>query len=271
MAVIAMSLELGVCGNDVAAGVARALGLKVVSHELGERVAGRARVKEGVLQRLRAGKASLLERISAPAEELAFITAEEVLALAQAGGVLVHGWGSTMLLRPVAHIPCVRVCAPMEARIKTLMARLETDDEAYVREEIEASDEAHAAAMQSRFQVKWGDPTLYDLTLNTGRASIESCVEQIVALTRRPEFRETPASLAKLANLALEARVRAALADAPETESVDVTVVADGGRLALRGMVEDDAERASAVSVAGKVNGVSTVVDELRTIRRPRR
>jgi hypothetical protein len=124
---------------------------------------------------------------------------------------------------------------------------------------------------QSRFRVRWGDPLLYDLTLNTDRVSIESCVEQVVALTRRPEFRETPASRRTLANLALEARVRAALRAAPETDAVDVTVLADGARVALRGMVEDETQRRGAASVAAKVNGVAEVANELRTMRRPRR
>jgi cytidylate kinase len=269
--VVAMTMELGVRGNEVAAGVAKALGISVVSNDLAERVAGRAGVKKSLVQRLREGKASLLERLWAPDEELALFTAEEVFELAQKGGVLIRGWGSTLLLRPVPHILCVRVCAPIAARIETLMRRLDTDDESYIREEIEASDAAHAAAMQNRFRVKWGDPLLYDLTLNTERIAIESCVAQVVALAGRGEFQETPAGRAKLATLALEARVRAALHAAPETENVEITVVADGHRVALRGMVEDDAERKAAAAVAAKVKGVAQVADELRTMRRPGR
>jgi hypothetical protein len=228
-------------------------------------------VKKSLVQRLREGKASLLERLWAPGGEIALFTAEEVFAAAQKGDALIRGWGSTLLLRPVAHIPCVRVCAPLEARIATLMKRLDTDDDAYVREEITASDDAHAAAMQARFRVRWGDPLLYDLTLNTGRVSIASCVEQVVALASRPEFGETEKSRAQLSNLAIEARVRAALAASAETAKVDVTVAAQAGRVTLRGMVEDDRERRQAVAVAGRTNGVSEVVDELRAMRRPRR
>jgi hypothetical protein len=165
----------------------------------------------------------------------------------------------------------VRICAPLEARVKSLMQRLDTDDEAFIREEIERSDEAHAAAMQTRFHVRWGDPLLYDITLNTDRVSIPSCIEQVIALARRPEFQETEASRAKLANLALEARVRAAFVAHQPTEHVEVTVVADGDRVTLRGMVRDETERKSAVEVAHKVPGVAHVHAELRTFSRPRR
>ena len=271
MTVVAMTMELGVRGDEVAAGVAKALGIRIVANDLAERVAGRAKVKKSLVQRLREGKASLLERLWAPGGEIALFTAEEVFAAAQAGDALIRGWGSTLLLRPVAHIPCIRVCAPLETRVRTLMKRLDTDDDAYVREEIAASDDAHAAAMQSRFRVRWGDPVLYDLTLNTGRVSIASCVEQVVALAGRPEFQETEKSRAQLASLALEAGVRAALAAAPETAKVDVTVIAKGGRVTLRGMVEDEKERKGAATVAARTAGVSDLVNELRTMRRPRR
>lgn len=271
MPVIAMTMEVGTRGSEVAAGLAQALSIASVGHEIVDHVAEKMHVKKSLLQRLREGKASMIERISTSQAEIAVYTAEEVLALAQGGNVLVRGWGSTMLLRPVPHIPCVRVCAPFEARVRSLMQRLDTDDEAFIRDEIERSDEAHAAAMQRRFHVKWGDPLLYDLTLNTERVSIASCVEQVIALTRRPEFQETPASRAVLDNLALETRVRAAFAAHEDTADVQVTIAADGGKVVLRGMVGTDAERKAAARVAKAVEGVREVHSELRAFRRPRR
>ena len=50
------------------------------------------------------------------------------------------------------------------------------------------------------------DPTLYDLTLNTERVSIESCIDEVVKLVARPEFAETPESKQKLADMALRSR-----------------------------------------------------------------
>ena len=61
---------------------------------------------------------------------------EEILDLANRGNVLIRGWGSTLLLRTVPHIPCIRVCAPFEDRVRSLMQRLDTDDEAFIRDEI---------------------------------------------------------------------------------------------------------------------------------------
>lgn len=271
MPVIAMTQEVGTRGSEVAAGVAAALGIESVSHDLAERVADKMHVKKSLLQRLREGKASMFEKLATSKTEIAVFTAEEVLSLASRGDVLIRGWGSTLILRPVPHVVTVRVCAPMAARIRSLMERLDTDDEDFIRDEIERSDAAHAAAMHARFNVRWGDPLLYDLTLNTDRVSIAACVEHVVALTRSPEFAETEASRSKLANLALEAKVRAAFMSHPDTEHVGVNVSVEVDRVLLRGMVQDEAERKAAVDVAHKVPGVKHVHSELRTIRRPRR
>ena len=271
MSVIAMTMEVGTRGSEVATGLAQTLGIASVGHELAERVADKMQVKKSLLTRLREGKASVIERISTSQAEIAVFTAEEVYDLALKGDVLIRGWGSTLLLRTVPHILCIRVCAPFEDRVRSLMQRLDTDDEAFIRDEIERSDEAHAAAMQARFHVKWGDPLLYDLTLNTGRVSIASCIEQVIALARRPEFQESDASRAKLASLALEARVRAAFVAHDGTANVEVTVLAEGDRVTLCGMVRDEGERKQAVEVAHKVPGVKHVHSELRTFTRPRR
>ena len=128
MAVIAMTQEMATLGKDVALGVCEALGLQQVRHEVGDVVAGRMQVKKSLIRRIREGKASKLERWAADEKTISIFTAEEVLDLAVKGNVLIRGWGATLLLREVAHVPCVRVCAPMELRVRRLMERLETDD-----------------------------------------------------------------------------------------------------------------------------------------------
>jgi cytidylate kinase len=268
MPVIAMTQEIGTRGRDVAQGVAQTLGIGLVSHDLADRLADRMHVKKGLVQRLREGKASLFERLSTSSSEISAHTAEEVLRLAQEGDVLIRGWGSTMVLHPIAHIPCVRVCAPLEARVRTLMERLDTDDEDMVRDQIARSDAAHAAAMHARFHVTWGDGLLYDLTLNTERLSVETCVEAIVALVRRPELAETSESRAQLADLALAARVRTALLDDPRTADVHITLDGEGDRVRLRGIVPDQDALDASVEIAGEVEGVTQVINELKTMRR---
>ncbi len=266
MAVIAMTQEMATLGKDVALGVCEALGLQQVRHEVGDVVAGRMHVKKSLIRRIREGKAGKVERWAADGKTLSIFTAEEVFDLAVKGNVLIRGWGGTLLLREVEHIPTVRVCAPLESRVKRLMERLETDDEALARHEIEQDDAARAARMGEHFNVTWGDPTLYDLTLSTERVPTSTCVDQVVALANSPAFQETPASRRHLADLALQARARAALRADSRTAAIDILADVKAGQVTLRGIVVDDREKRLAGEIVVALPGVKGVVDQLRTM-----
>jgi cytidylate kinase len=264
--VITMTQEMATLGKDVALGVCEALGLQQVRHEVGDVVAGRMQVKKSLIRRIREGKASAIEKWASDEKTISIFTAEEVLDLAVKGNVLIRGWGATLFLRPIAHIPSIRVCAPTELRVRRLMARLETDDEALARREIELDDAARAARMGEQFQVQWGDPTLYDLTLNTERVLIATCVEQVVALARSPAFQETPESRRQLEDLALQARARAALRADDRAQNIDVTIAVDEGNVFLRGIVLDEREKALCREIIERLPGVTSITDELRTM-----
>jgi len=266
MPVIAMTQEMATLGKDVALGVAQKLGLQLVRHEVGDMVAGRMQVKKSLIRRIREGKASKIEKWAADEKTISIFTAEEVLDLAVKGNVLIRGWGATLILRSVPHIPCIRVCAPAELRVKRLMERLETDDEDLARHEIEVDDQARATRMGEHFNVTWGDPTLYDLTLNTERISIASCVDEVVKLAQGADFRETPESKQYLADLALQARARGALRADSRTSGIDITVDVKKGAITLRGIVVDDKEKALVREVVEKVAGSGRVTDALRTM-----
>jgi cytidylate kinase len=267
MAVVAMTQEMATLGKDVALGVAEALGLQQVRHEVGDVVAGRMQVKKSLIRRIREGKASKVERWAADEKTISIFTAEEVFDRAVKGNVLIRGWGATLLLREVSHIPSVRVCAPMALREKRLMDRLETDDAELARHEIETDDAARAARMGESFNITWGDPALYDLCLNTERVPIADCVDQVVALVKSPAFQETPASRGRLEDLALQARARAALRAEPRTSGIDIVVDASAGHVKLRGIVVDEAEKALCHEVVSRIPGVKGLADELRTMK----
>jgi cytidylate kinase len=266
MTVIAMTQEMASLGKDVALGVCEELGLQQVRHEVGDVVAGRMSVKKSLIRRIREGKAGKVERWAADEKTISIFTAEEVYDLAVKGNVLIRGWGATLWLRSVSHVPCIRVCAPLDTRVKRLMDRLETDEEQLARHEIEIDDAARAGRMEEHFNVPWGDATLYDMTLNTERVSIRTCVDLVVALARSKEFQETPASRSRLEGLALQARARAALRADPQTAGIDIVVEADHGVVTLRGIVVNDREKGLVKDIVQKLPGVKSLEDELRTM-----
>ena len=270
MTVIALTEEMGSLATDVADHLATDLGLAVMRHEVVDAVSSRMHVPTSLINRLREGKAGALERLRADKASLAVYMTEEVLEVAARGNVVLRGWGATCLLRTVPHVVCVRVTRPFAQRVAWLREQLGADDIAFVEEEIRRSDRAHAARMHAQFGVTWGDPLLYDLVLNTDRLPVETCARQIAALAQRPEFAETDASRAMLQNMALDARVRAALRADPATRDIDVTVASDAGRIVLAGIVLDAGEMPAAERVARAVAGVTAVDNQLKVMARSR-
>ena len=271
MPVIALTQEMGSLAKDVSLLVAQQGGLSVMRHEVLEGVAGGMHVSSSVIHRLREGKAGLRERLAVDRDRMAVLTAKEVFALADKGNVVLRGWGATCLLRPVPHVVRVRVTRSFDKRVAWLMENLGTDDEDFARAEVRRSDEAHASRMQALFGVTWGDPLLYDLVLNTDRVSVESCAAQILQLASRPEFQETDESRAQLANLALAAAVRGALAEQESTHDVNIDIEGQAGQVTLRGIVLNEQERTEAESVASSVPGVGKVDNQLRLMTVSRR
>lgn len=264
MPVVAMTHEMGSLAKDVALQLAKDLNLAVMRHEVVEHVADRMHVHTSLINRLREGKAGLVERLRTDERSVAVYTAEEVLALADQGNVVLRGWGATRWLRPVPHVLCVRVTRSMPQRVAWVMEHLQIDDAEFAEAEVLRSDHAHASRMHHQFGVTWGDPLLYDLILNTDRLTVESCVQAITQMLQRPEFAETPASRAKLHNMTLEAHARAALKANATTHDVSITLEADAGRVVLRGIVVSADEHAQAASVVTAVPGVTAVDNQLR-------
>ena len=264
MPVIALTQGMGSLAQDIAEQLAAELNLATLQHEVAEHVASRMHVSKSLINRLRSGKAGTIERLTADRDAMAIYSAEEVLEAAARGNAVLRGWGATALLRPVPHVPCIRILRPFEKRVQWLMRELDTDDIALAEAEIKRSDEANASRMHDQFGVSWGDPVLFDLVLNTDRLSVDTCVQQIKALLARPEFAETDESRALLKAMALHAHVRAALRAHEATREVNISIEGSGAEVLLRGIVVNAAERDAAVQVAAAVPGVAVVDNQLR-------
>jgi len=263
MPLVAMTREMGSLGMDVARILESELKVPLVYHEMINNLADKMRLRKSHVIRLLGGKANLLERLTADKTSLSIFTADEMLQVASKGAVM-RGWGAAHLLRPVSHAICVRVCAPFDVRVKRMMARLDTDDRDVVASEIRDSDEAQAAIVKRHFSVDCKDPEGYDLSLNTERMSVEQCAEEIMQLAKQREFRETEESRKALANLALQANVRAALRADPQTRGLSFAVDCDAAKVRMRGIVATREESASAARVVMAVPGVLAVKNELR-------
>jgi cytidylate kinase len=265
MAVISMTRELATLGKDVAAGLAKRLGLDVVHHELVKHdIIESSDLPESEVHRFLEGEASLLERWRIDRNRMSRCTAEEIFELAAKGNVLIRGWGSSYLLRSVPHVVCVRICAPMEFREMVLMERLGLKDRAIARREIERNDEAHNGTMQRMFGIDWIDPSLYAIVLNTARIPVEDCVEYLVRAVQSPAFAETERSRRELMNRLIATRVRCAIEGRFGSHAGElIKAEVEAGQVVLTGPMVDAQYIAEAVRLVRAVEGVTGVESQI--------
>ena len=273
MPVIAMTREMGSGGREVAQGVCERLGLTLILHEMVEHdLAERLQLPESTIHRRLEGGASLRERWQIGSSRLAQYTAEEVLELAHKGNALIRGWGACVLLRDVAHVMRVRVCAPIELRRRSVMQRRRLEDAPAAQREIERNDDAHRRTLRAQFGADREEALHYDLVLNTERLSIRSCVRLVCDLAESGEFEETEASRAMLADQVLGAHIRIKLDErfTAGTGASGLEATVEGGRVVLRGTVIHSTLAAEAASIVRALPGVKAVDNRIEIAHGPR-
>lgn len=269
MTVIAMTREMGTRGKDVAAIVAETLGLEIVHHEIVEQhVAEKLDISESAVHRFLEGEASLWERWKINRDRLSRYTAVEILELAMNGNVIIRGWGAAQLLKSIPHVSCVRVCAPMNARIAEMKRRMGIDDNDVVRREIERSDSAHERLVKARFNLDWRDPTGYDLSINTDRVPIELCADHVCRLANAPDREESEHSRNLLKDRLVTERVRMTLSDDGRFGAVGggLEVIAVNGEVTLRGFVHSAGGLDDLLAKLKLIDGVNRVIDEIQIL-----
>ncbi len=266
MTIIAMTREMGSLGKDVALGLSVQLGMTVTHHELVEReLAGRMHIRESEVHRFLEGQASMLERWKIDQTRLSSYTADEILQLAQRDNVLIRGWGAAHLLKDVAHVLRVRVCAPMPVRVERMMQRMGIEDHAVARREIERSDAAHTRVMRSFFDADWENPVNYHIVLNTGHVPVDACIDQVRRLAENPAFTATDASRGALLDRIIESRIRASLDSDSDfgTAGRSFDIEVKGGKVVLSGATSSNSQIDNILQLVSAVDGVKEIQNEI--------
>jgi cytidylate kinase len=265
-----MTREMGTLGKDVALGLAEALDLKIIHHELVEHdLAERLGVQESAVHHYLEGGASLLERWKIDKQRLSRYTALEILDLAQQGNIIIRGWGATALLRDVPNVLRIRICAPMAFRERVMMKRLGIKDARVVRREIERSDAAHSRILQGFFGLNWESPLLYHAVLNSEVVPVATCVKAVRLLAEDAAFQETPATRAALKDKLIEWNIRSVLAEqhASGLGMPGIEVSVDGGMVILSGTVTHPQLAKVVVQTVREVPGVVEVESRLIAVQ----
>jgi cytidylate kinase len=260
MPIIALTKERWSLGTSIGQEVARQLGYEFIRQDIIREAAREYHALQEKLVQAVEEKPGFFEVLSETARRHQIFVAAEVYEFALRERVVILGRWSTQLLRDVDHA----------IRVRRLVDRLSIG-EVEARKRIRHHDEGVATRIRQFFEVEWADPALYDLTINTGKASPATAVTQVMRLAEAPEFQPTESSLKRLQNLALAAKVRATLKSHRGTAHLDVDAVASEGEVTLRGTVPEVLEREAIERIARTVPGVHGLKNEVIALEEHRR
>jgi cytidylate kinase len=121
-------------------------------------------------------------------EETALDLVQKAIHHAHAlGRVVIVGRGGQVLLQNEPDVLHVRVEAPLETRIMRVKEWHPFETRVDIRRQaqslIEARDAASAAYLERFYHVRWDDPSLYHLILNTGKLTAEQGADMLAYLT----------------------------------------------------------------------------------------
>lgn len=266
MPIVALTREYGSGGTGIGMKLAERLGYEYIRDQVTKEAAEAFGVAEDELIAVVESKPGFWESLAEATRVEFALVASEVYHLAERDNVVIMGRWATLLLKEIQHCVRVRLCAPVEARIPRVMARRLVSREEAI-DLIRKADEGASTRIQQFFHVRWGDPLLYDLVINTERVSPDTAVNQIVQLVKQPEFQPTQASRAKLRDLSLEAKIRAALKADRETMRLDLNIASEDGHITLTGMVFSNAANDAVDRIVKSVVGVRSIENQLRVLR----
>lgn len=93
--------------------------------------------------------------------------------------IVIIGRGGQAILQDVPNVLHVRIVAPMGTRIARLQQR-QGGTAQEIEQQLTRQDRAAAEYIGRFFGVRWDDPTLYHLVLNTGKISLQGAAQIIV-------------------------------------------------------------------------------------------
>jgi cytidylate kinase len=223
-------------GQELAECVSSALGVPCLGREILVNAAAKLGVPEQVLAKKMERGPGLWDRLTL--ERRIYVVAVQA-ALAEkieTGSLVYHGLAGQLLLRNVPAVLRLRLIAPLQARIRTVMERQGLSHQA-AEQYIKDVDENRVRWTRFMYNVDLQDPQIYDMMINLEKMSLRSACNVVVEAARQPEFEITERVRAQLADFGLTCRVKVAFATHPASRGLDLQVTANNGNVEIIGEV----------------------------------
>ncbi|NJD38316.1 MAG: BON domain-containing protein [Geobacter sp.] len=192
----------------------------------------------------------------------------ELILLDQAkkGNAILYGRGAQDLLQNCGNVLRLRFIADFEQRVERFSER-EWIDPDLAQELIRRSDHQRGGFIHFYFDRDWNDPLGYDLIFNTSRLTPGAIIDTVVAAVKDAQLKEADKwSCDEIEKTILVKKIETALLRSEELEYRPFRIEVDEGQVVLSGYIGSEKEKEAALRVAGAVDGVQSVVDELHVV-----
>ena len=256
MAVITISRGSYSRGREVAESVARKLGYPCVSRDVLLEASRKYNIPEIKLARAIHDAPSIFRGRQPKEKYIAYIRAALLKSFRQ-DNVVYHGLAGHFFVSGISHVLEVRILADLEDRVREEMQR-----EGIGRDEalsvIESDDHHRRRWSRELYGIDTWDASLYDLVIHIRNLTSEDAAELICQTARLPQFVPTEASRKAMEDLALAARVKAALIDV----RFDMDVRADGGVV----RVQTEASPAAHAELKEQITAIASAFPEVTRV-----
>jgi Cytidylate kinase-like family len=264
MSIIAVSEEVFSGGREFAEGLAKRLGVRYVDSAV---LVERAAAWGGQPKRLRAAfehAPSLLDRFVRGRERQVLLLQAALAEDIRDGNAVCYGVAADLLNVDCQQILRIRVQASHRARCLRVEERLRfnrVEAERYLHK----SDRKRCRWQMYLYGGKAGLPLGHDLLLNLEQTSLEenyATISDMIAYQGR--FRANVAHQALLKSFAVSTRIKAAIAQDPQTAHLDIDVEIQGDKAVLQGVVRGIDDIIALQLVASPLPSVAVDVSQVR-------
>jgi cytidylate kinase len=262
MAIITVSHAAFTGGSEIAEKVASNLDYRCVNREVLLEASHRYGIPEAKFTEVLETEGHWWERWLESLRLYRITLQAAMCEVAQGGRIVYHGRAGQELFPGIRHVLKVLIVASMDYRIEQVKARRGLDADK-ARQFLKDLDRVRSRRLRAVFNIDWQDPVGYDLIINTSRMGPEMAVHLITEAARRPECQPTEESERAYQDLAITARVQAALITSPKTRNVILNVRSEGGQVNISGIVADPDLEKEIVRIARSVSGVIDVITDI--------
>jgi cytidylate kinase len=186
-----------------------------------------------------------------------------IYEVSRSGRGVILGHGSQFLLRDFGCAFHVLIHASMPFRVKMLVDQEGLSSKA-AEKMIEKSDHERRGFLRFAFRLDWSDPSLYDLIINTRKFGVEGAANLILDALKSQAIQECSLhALESMERMSLGKKVEAALLNEQFSLTQFHVEVPEKGVVQIYGYTTTEDNKKQMLEAAGRVPGVSGVIDEV--------